>query len=103
MFSVPRKYRLASWRGVFVSKTLSPIAMEVSMTSRKVHNRTLTVLLACVATVLWSFPAQAQLAGATLSGVVKDTSGAVVVDGTVSIKNPATGTVRQVTTNADGF
>jgi hypothetical protein len=44
------------------------------MTSRKVHNRTLTVLLACVATVLWSFPAQAQLAGATLSGVVKDTS-----------------------------
>src|SRR5438477_8983687 len=77
--------------------------MEVSMASRMIRSRTLTALLACVAAVLWSFPAaQAQLAGATLSGVVKDSSGAVVVGGTVSIKNTATGTVRQVTTNADG-
>jgi len=73
------------------------------MVCRKLVIKALAVALVCIAVAFWSFPAQAQLAGATLSGVVKDTSGAVVVDGTVSIKNTATGTVRQVTTNADGF
>src|SRR5579863_1840664 len=73
------------------------------MVCRKLVIKALAGALVCIAVAFWSFPAQAQLAGATLSGVVKDTSGAVVVDGTVSIKNTATGTVRQVTTNADGF
>ncbi len=47
--------------------------------------------------------AAAQVAGATLSGVVSDVSGAVVPQAKVSIRNVGTGTVRAVTSNADGF
>jgi hypothetical protein len=52
---------------------------------------------------LWPSPAEAQVSGATLSGIVTDTSGGAVVNATVSIKNFATGVVREVTTNSDGF
>src|SRR5207248_4230157 len=47
--------------------------------------------------------AAAQVAGATLSGTVADASGAVIPNATILIKNTATGVVRQVTTNANGF
>lgn len=47
--------------------------------------------------------AYAQVTGATLSGTVKDTSGATVPGATVSIKNTATGIVREVTTDGAGF
>lgn len=47
-------------------------------------------------------PAHAQLAGANLSGVVSDESGAAVAGAKVSIKNLATGDVREVDTNSDG-
>ncbi|GAC1702891.1 MAG: hypothetical protein NVS9B4_09360 [Candidatus Acidiferrum sp.] len=48
-------------------------------------------------------PAHAQLAGANLSGVVSDESGAAVAGAKVSIKNLANGSVREVSTNADGL
>jgi hypothetical protein len=48
-------------------------------------------------------PAHAQLAGANLSGVVSDESGAAVAGAKVSIKNLANGDVREVSTNADGL
>lgn len=48
-------------------------------------------------------PAQAQVSGATLSGLLTDESGGAVANATVSIKNKATGVVREVTTNSDGF
>jgi Carboxypeptidase regulatory-like domain/TonB dependent receptor len=47
--------------------------------------------------------AQAQVAGATLSGLITDPNGGAVATATVSIKNVATGVVREVPTNADGF
>ena len=57
--------------------------------------------------LLWSTatprPASAQVAGATLSGVVSDVSGAVVPRAKVTIRNTGTGAVREVTSNADGF
>jgi len=68
-----------------------------------IRSKMQAVVLVCVVAAFWSLPVRAQLAGATLSGVVNDSSGAVVVDAAVLIKNTATGTVRQVTTNADGF
>jgi len=48
------------------------------------------------------WPAQAQVAGATLSGVIRDSSAAVVPGATVEIKNTATGEIRSATTNGDG-
>jgi hypothetical protein len=62
-------------------------------------------ILALVALVgcLLSHPAHAQLAGATLTGVITDKSGAVVGDAKVQIKNADNGQVREVTTNASGL
>lgn len=48
-------------------------------------------------------PIRAQVAGATLSGVVRDASGAVVTKATVTIKNTATGELRSVITNSGGL
>jgi Carboxypeptidase regulatory-like domain/TonB-dependent Receptor Plug Domain/TonB dependent receptor len=60
------------------------------------------VLLALTA-VLVSTPVHAQVSGATLAGTVTDTSGAAVPNAKVSIKNAATGVVRDVTTDSAGF
>src|SRR6202158_4406192 len=54
-------------------------------------------------TGLVSAPLYAQVAGANLSGTVTDASGAGVPNATVSIKNTATGIVRDITTDSDGF
>src|SRR5579872_2672162 len=54
-------------------------------------------------TVLTSTPDRAQVAGATLSGTVTDASGAAVPNAQVSIKNSATGVVRDVTTDSAGL
>src|ERR1700730_9684710 len=56
--------------------------------------------------LLFSFhstPLQAQVAGATLSGVVSDVTGAGIPNTAVSIKNLTTGVVREVKTDADGY
>ncbi len=50
-----------------------------------------------------SLPAGAQVAGATLSGTISDSSGKVVPGTQVVIKNVATGVITEVTTNSDGF
>jgi len=55
-----------------------------------------------VATV-WVAPASAQVAGATLSGVITDEQGGPVASATVSIKNVATGVVRETPANGDGL
>jgi hypothetical protein len=54
-------------------------------------------------TGLVSGPVYAQVAGATLNGTVADASGAGVPKANVSIKNTATGVVRDVATDSDGF
>src|ERR1700738_5586610 len=62
--------------------------------------------LVCVTlaiTGLVSAPLYAQVAGANLSGTVTDASGAGVPNATVSIRNTATGIVRDITTDSDGF
>src|SRR6266851_3358166 len=61
----------------------------------------LSVLL--FVTLLAALPARAQLAGANLSGVVMDTSGSSVPNAIVSIKNVATGVIREVQSNSDGL
>jgi hypothetical protein len=57
----------------------------------------------CGLCLVISPPLFAQVAGGTLSGTIKDPSGAGVPNADVVIKNSATGITRNVTTNADGF
>ena len=62
----------------------------------------------CLATILTlailsSAPSSAQVAGATLSGTVTDSTGGVVPGTQVVITNVATGVITKVTTNSDGF
>src|SRR5881275_2148892 len=64
-------------------------------------SRYLPVLL--ISLILSSVAAHAQVTGATLSGTVTDTSGAVIPGVMVSIKNRATGVVRNVSTDETGF
>src|ERR1700730_11669065 len=46
---------------------------------------------------------QAQVSGATLSGIVTDPSGALVPNAAITIRNTDTGATRNVNSNADGF
>ena len=63
------------------------------------------VAMACALSFLCAggSPARAQVAGATLSGVISDVSSAVVPGAQVSITNTATGSTREVTANGTGF
>jgi hypothetical protein len=75
---------------------------------RKKQTRIAVGILLCVlasvgAVGLWSVPALAQAVGATLSGLVTDPTGAAIPNATVAAKNVATGDVRTVVTNNDGF
>src|SRR3989442_1010939 len=64
-------------------------------------SRYLPVLL--ISLILSSVAAHAQVTGATLSGTVTDTSGAVIPGVMVSVKNRGTGVVRNVKTDEAGF
>lgn len=52
---------------------------------------------------IYGVPAHAQVAGATLSGLVTDENGGAVAGAGLSVKNLGTGNVRELTTNGDGF
>ena len=75
---------------------------------RRTSRRAIGLGILGVVTVAFSFlltaaSVRAQLAGGAISGVVQDQSGAAVPDAQVSIGNVATGTIRAVTSNSDGF
>src|SRR5437868_7598788 len=63
----------------------------------------------CVAAMLvmceitFSVPANAQVAGGSLSGTISDPSGRIIPQAQIAIKNAATGITTTVTTNSDGF
>src|SRR5450756_2571491 len=63
------------------------------------------LLLSCTllfAITLIAFPALAQVTSATIFGAVKDSSGAMIQDASVTIANPANGITRTVVTGGDG-
>ena len=64
--------------------------------------RTLHGLLALVAVFLLHTPAWAQVDRATLTGIVKDPSDAVIPQAQVTVTNIANGVVAKTTTNNDG-
>src|SRR6266404_7296646 len=53
--------------------------------------------------IITAIQSAAQVSGATLTGVVSDSSGAVIARANVAIKNKGNGTTRNVETNSDGF
>src|SRR5258707_5984202 len=78
-------------------------AMRVHSRKQTAHLVVILTILAIVLHLAWPQPARAQAVGATLSGVVTDSSGAAIANATISIKNQGTGEVRQQTTNSDGI
>ncbi len=74
--------------------------MRVS--SEKLSAGLLLMVLVTMMT-FWSMQARAQVAGATLSGTVRDSSGAVIPSAEVSITDVATRVTRQVKTDNSGF
>ena len=52
--------------------------------------------------IVLSAPAQAQVAGATLTGTITDPAGRVIPQAQIAIKNEATGVVIKVATNSEG-
>src|SRR3982075_4678919 len=78
-------------------------AMTVHSRKQAAHFVVMLTMLAIVLHLAWPRHAQAQAVGATLSGVVTDSSGAAIPNAPVSIKNEATGEIREVTTNGDGI
>jgi hypothetical protein len=61
------------------------------------------LLALLILTIFFAGRSYGQVAGATLSGTVSDSSGAVVPQAQISIKNLSTGVSTTFTANADGF
>ena len=61
------------------------------------------VVLAFCLNLTWSARSEAQVAGATLSGLITDLTGASIANAKVSIRNVGTGEAREVLSNGDGF
>src|ERR1700730_9785186 len=77
--------------------------MAIADPRRNAGSFLLYLMLTLAITGLFSGPIYAQVAGATLNGTVSDASGSGVPNANVSIKNTATGVVRDVSTDSDGF
>jgi len=83
-------------------RTLKDDVTDVVRTKRPLVRSVLATLFVCLA-LISALTARAQLAGANLSGIVMDSSGAAVPNAIVSIKNVATGVIREVQSNSDGL
>src|SRR6267142_2842960 len=68
-----------------------------------VFGRGMLVCVLLMFAALVSIQVNAQVTGATLSGTVTDTSGGIIRDAEVSVKNTATGISRAVTVDSAGF
>ena len=73
------------------------------MGSRAISTKYLVCLTALLLFSFHAAPLRGQVAGATLSGVVSDTTGAGIANTGVSIKNLTTGVIRDVKTDTDGY
>ncbi|MBZ5661000.1 MAG: TonB-dependent receptor [Acidobacteriia bacterium] len=63
----------------------------------------LAVFVVMAISILGAGQAYAQVSGASLSGTVKDSSGAVILNAQVSVTDVATGVIRNVTTDSSGL
>jgi outer membrane receptor protein involved in Fe transport len=77
--------------------------MENEKKSGGALRRTVQLVLAVGLVLASAVPSIAQVTGATLSGLITDSSGASIPGAAVSIRNVGTGEVREVETNSEGF
>jgi Carboxypeptidase regulatory-like domain/TonB dependent receptor/TonB-dependent Receptor Plug Domain len=77
--------------------------MTIEARSKAAGSLITCLAIAVCLSLFWSIPTEAQVSGATLSGLITDPSGAGIPSANVSIKNVETGEVREVPTNGDGF
>src|SRR5258706_13341949 len=63
----------------------------------------LTLVIVLAINVFWTARANAQVSGATLTGTVMDSSGAVIPNAQVAITDVGTGVTRNVTRGSAGF
>src|SRR5438552_7883550 len=81
-----------------------PLTAEVTMRGfPELFRALLAVCFVLAFTLFPAVPTNAQVTGATLSGTVTDTSGAVIPGVMIAIKNRATGVVRNVSSDEAGF
>ena len=83
-----------------------PFGSKGSICVSKFWSRVLSLGMSTGLVILFFLSANsvhAQVVGATLSGTVRDTSGAAIPNAQVSVKNTATGNTREVTTDSAGF
>src|SRR6266404_3588899 len=78
-------------------------AMKTGKRTAALFGTVISMVLAVCTTVFWSLPVGAQVAGATLSGLVTDSSAAAIAGAKVAVKNLATREVREGQTNSEGF
>src|ERR1700694_4564906 len=78
------------------------IPMLLQPYARKFDAAVLTFVILIIG-ILGSAQAYAQVAGASITGTVKDSSGAIIPNAQVSITDVATGVVRNVSTDAAGL
>jgi len=88
---------------VLTIATLTWRTSEMNLKKMRVWLTAIAVFAVALSIAFLAVPVRAQLAGANLSGVVSDESGAAVAGATVTIRNTATGDVREVRTNTDGI
>src|SRR5882762_7216191 len=70
--------------------------------SPKIASNVVFALILALCLIL-SFPLRAQVTGATISGTITDASGAVIAGAEISVRNTATGIIRNTTADSVGF
>src|ERR1700681_132498 len=77
--------------------------MSVATTGKRAFHLFLFGVVALILSLMISVPGRAQVSGATISGSVMDTSGAVIPQAQIDTRNVATGVVTTAMSNSDGF
>src|SRR6267378_4519062 len=78
------------------------ITMPHRLFGKKCSSAVWIFLLAAIS-MSWTGQAYAQVAGATLTGTVKDSSGGIIPNAQVSVTDVATGVIRSVSSNGAGL
>ena len=76
--------------------------LDAFMNMRKISG-VLTLVIVLASSVFWTGQAYAQVSGATLTGTVMDSSGAVIPNAQVAITDVATGITRTVSSGSAGL